>query len=190
MKFWAVWLLLFPSLVSAQNGIAPAWDMRSTLAQLAGQADRYRQAVTGLQIDNWIRKGASDAYRSQQQSVQREAEYLKLVGSRLAASPEKLSLALDAFFRLQTIETVLVSLSEGAGRYESQQVAQSMSALLTENSVTRGKLRQYLIDLSVSQEQEQAVALKEAQRCMTILSRPAPDLPQTQTKPSTKQGRP
>ena len=176
---WAVWLLIFPSAVWAQNGIAPAWDMRATLAQLAGQADRYRQAATDLKLDAWVAKGAPEAYRGQQQSVQREAEYLKLVGSRLAANPEKLSLALDAFFRLQTIETVLVSLTEGAGRYESQQVAQGMSALLTENSVTRGKLRQYVMDLSVSQEQEQAVALKEAQRCMTILSRPAPELPST-----------
>ena len=178
--FWAVWLLLVPSMLLAQNqsnGIAPAWDMRTTLTQLASQADRYSAAVGNLKLDEWVAKGAPEAYRGQQQSVQREAEYLKLVGGRLAANPEKLSLALDAFFRLQTMETVLVSLSEGAWRYESQQVAQGLNTLVNENAVTRGKLRQYVMDLSVSQEQEQAVALKEAQRCMTILSRPAPELP-------------
>jgi len=178
-RYVAGWLLLLPLGAFAQdaNGIAPAWDMRATLAQLAGQADRYRQAAAELKLDDWLAKGASPGYRSQQQAVQREAEYLKLVGSRLAANPEKLSLALDAFFRLQTLETVLVSLSEGAARYQGQQVAQAMGALVTENAVTRGKLRQYVMDLSVSQEQEQAVALKEAQRCMTILSRPAPEIP-------------
>jgi hypothetical protein len=155
---------------AATNGIAPAWDVRSTLQQLVQQADRYKAVIDKLDTATWLSQGAPSTYASQQKTVQAEVGYLRSSAARLSANPEKLSLVLDAYFRLQNLETFTVSLSEGAGRYQGAEVATTLNSLLTDNYETRYKLRQYLLELSASKEQEQAVAEREAQRCMTILS--------------------
>jgi hypothetical protein len=66
-----------------------------------------------------------------------------------------------------------------------------LSDLLNRNAASRTKLRQYLLDLSQTKEQEFAIAYSEAQRCMSVLnhnplSRPAAPAskPGTQAAPN------
>src|SRR5258707_7326420 len=84
-------------------GITPAWDVRTTLTQIQGQVQRYKTLVDQLRVQQWVDGGAPDTYLKQQRVLQTEVGYLTLVTSRLADQPEKLSLALDAYFRLQSL---------------------------------------------------------------------------------------
>jgi hypothetical protein len=185
---YAPLFVLLPGLLQAQSaaGIAPAWDVRSMLEQLVEQTSRFKTTVDQLRISQWMEKGASDTYRRQQQVVQTEAGYLSTVSSRLATQPEKLSLVLDAYFRLQSIEGQTSSLAEGAARFEDQAAADALRALIIATSESRNKLRQYMMDLSVTKEQEFAVAEREAQRCQAELNRNPLAPPPPSAKPIGK----
>lgn len=176
---------------SSKPGIAPAWDVQATLKQLISQVEQYKGVVDKLKIQEWIQKGAPDAYLRQQQVVRTEVGYLDLVSGRLSAQPEKLSLALDALFRLQSLEMLTASLSEGAARYQDRAVADQLSVLLNQNSNTRTQLRQYVLDLSVNKEKEYDIVEREAQRCQATLNRPVTPAPAPArtVKSSSKQGK-
>jgi len=164
--------LLLASAAFAQNGIAPMWDVKSMLQQLIEQTDRYRTNIDKLPVVDWVnQKQASQTYLKQQEIVLAEVGHLKTVAGRLANAPEKLSLALDIYFRLQALESVTAALADGVSRYESQEKAAAINQLVSDNSATRLKLRQYVMDLSVNKEQEFAIAEREAQRCQAELNR-------------------
>ncbi|MBI3679574.1 MAG: hypothetical protein HY235_04180 [Acidobacteria bacterium] len=172
-----------------QTGIAPAWDIRVTLKNLASQAERYKDIVDQLKVRDWISQGASEGYLRTQQVVLAESGHLKTIGGRLAEEPEKLSLALDAFFRLQTLEALTVSLGEGATRYQDTQLGDELNKLVESNANARASLREYVMDLSVTKEQEYAIAEKEAQRCQAILNRNPLAPPPAKPKAAQKQER-
>lgn len=184
--------LAFP-LAQAQTqttGIAPEWDVRAMLNDLVSQVQRYQGAVARLKVEDWVSQGASQTYLSQQQSVHRESGYLRTVSIRLSENPEKISLALDAFFRLQALEANTISLSEGARRYQEAQLSDDLNRLITENAESRIKLRQYVLDLSQTKEQEYGVAIREAQRCQEVLNRnPLAPMPRP-ARTSPKKDRP
>lgn len=187
MRFATLFVLL-PILLHAQStaGIAPAWDVRTMLQQLVEQTTKFKTTVDQLRISEWVEKGASETYRRQQQVVQTEAGYLNTVSTRLASQPEKLSLVLDAYFRLQAIEGQTSSLADGASKYQDQQTADALMALITANAASRTKLRQYMIDLSVTKEQEFAVVEREAQRCQVELNRNPLAPPPATARPTGK----
>jgi hypothetical protein len=165
--------------------IAPAWDVRATLRMLTDNTERYKTAVEQLKVSDWIEKGAPDAYQRQQKVAQTEAGYLRTVSSKLADDPERLSLVIDTLFRLEYLESITASLAEAASRYEDP-MAPQLSELLNRNAASRTKLRQYLLDLSQTKEQEFAIAHSEAQRCMAVLnhnplSKPAASAPKPRT---------
>ncbi|MBL8175204.1 MAG: hypothetical protein JNK48_11070 [Bryobacterales bacterium] len=182
----AVFLLL-GGVAMGQNGIAPIWDVKAMLGQLTEHADRYRTAVDKLAVVEWVnQKQASQTYLKQQEVVLAEVGHLKTVAERLSKAPEKLSLALDIYFRLQALESVTAALAEGVSRYESADKAASLNQLVSDNTSTRMKLRQYVMDLSVNKEQEYQIAEREAQRCQAELNR-NPLAPVPITGPRKKQ---
>lgn len=169
-------ILSLAAALPAQNdqGIAPAWDVRAMLRQLVDQTQQFATAVDNLNVRDWIANGASTTYARQQEMVKAQAGYLKTVTAKLADDPEKLSLALDAYFRLQSMETFAISLADAAGKYQHPEAAQRVQDLVTKNSEAAGKLRQYVMDLSVTKEQEFAIVEKEAHRCQAQLNQPQP----------------
>lgn len=178
-----LFLLTIPACFS-QDGIAPAWDVKAMLQQLLEQTERYRTTVDKLPVVDWVnKKSASQTYLRQQEMVIAEVGYLKTVAGQLSKAPEKLSLALDVYFRLQALESVTAALADGASRYEAAETADALNQLVSDNSNTRLKLRQYMMDLSVNKEQEYAIAEKEAQRCQAMLNRnPLAPVPPTGPK--------
>lgn len=164
--------VLLGSAAYGQNGIAPMWDVKAMLRQLVEHADRYRTTVDKLPVVEWVnQKQASQTYLKQQEVVLTEVGHLKTVADRLSNAPEKLSLALDIYFRLQALESVTAALAEGVSKYENAEKAAVLNQLVSDNSNTRLKLRQYMIDLSVNKEQEFAIVEREAQRCQAELNR-------------------
>ena len=86
----------------------------------------------------------------------------------LERDPDKLTLSLETYFRLQGMENYLNSLVDGVRKYQNPAVGDLLVGVLGENSSNRDKLRQYITDLASQKEQEFAVVDKEAQRCRSL----------------------
>jgi ABC-type transporter Mla subunit MlaD len=160
---------------AGQNGVASEWDIRKLLDSLSQQAEHLKPVIDQVQPATWQSKGAPEAYVAQWSTVQAELKYLVASTDAFSRQPERLPLGLDAYFRMQALESSFGSLVEGVRKYQNPALANLMQALLAENSTNRDRLRQYLQDLSKQKEEEFEVADREAQRCRAaLLQQPAP----------------
>ena len=170
-------LLLCSIFAAGQSapGVATSWDLTPMLDSLSAQAKRLKPILDQLKPADWVAKGAPEAYVSQWRGAQDELGYLVDSTSALEKQPERLTLALDAYFRLQSLEQRLNSLVDGVRNYQNPAVGDLLVGVLGENSANRDKLRQYITDLAQTKEQEFLVVDKEAQRCRGVLNKqPAP----------------
>jgi hypothetical protein len=120
-----------------------------------------------------VAKGASDTYVAQLESSRQQTRALADEAAALARNPEKLSGALQLFFRMEGLENMLNSLQEGARKYQGPQVAQSLAALFGEGGANRERLRGYIVNLAAEREHQFEVMDREAQRCRATLMAPA-----------------
>jgi hypothetical protein len=155
-------------------GVATPWDTAPMVAALATQAARLKPILDQLTPKEWVAKGAPDAYLAQWKGAEDELVFLRDSATALEKQPEKLTLALDTYFRLQSLELRLNSLVEGVRNYQNPAVGDLLVGVAAENSANRDKLRQYITDLAASKEQEFEVADKEAQRCRGVLTKQTP----------------
>src|SRR5713226_9293028 len=165
-------------LASAQApGVSAEWDISQTVSALSAQAKRLKPILDQLTPRDWVSKGAPAAYVTQWQGAQDELGYLVDSANALEKQPERLTVALDTYFRLQSLELRLNSLVDGVRNYQNPAVGDLLVGVLGENSANRDKLRQYITDLAQTKEQEFKIVDQEAQRCRTVLTRPAPAKP-------------
>ncbi len=173
MKYFLT-LLLFSAFASAQTpqaqGVAADWNVTPTIDALSKQAERLKPILDQLTPQQWVSQGAPQTYVSQWKASQDELRYLVDSARALKKQPERLTLALDTYFRLQGLTARLDSLVDGVRRYQNPAVGDLMVGIVAENSVNRDKLRQYITDLAATKEQEFDVVDKEAQRCRGILN--------------------
>jgi hypothetical protein len=142
---------------------------------LGAQAQHLKPIIDQLQPAEWQSKGASETYVAQWNSAQAQLKYLIASTDAFSRQPERLPLGLDAYFRMQAMDTALGSLVEGVRTYQNPALASIMQSVIAENSTNRDRLRQYLQDLATQKEQEFEVADREAQRCRAaMLQQPAP----------------
>ena len=174
-------LMTFLSAVAAAQtaappaGVSSEWDVRKLLDGLEAQAQHLKPVIDQIKPETWVSKGAPQAYVAQGKSAQAELGYLLTSSQALSRDPEKLTLALDTYLRMQAMESTLGSLIEGIRKYQNPALADLAQALVTENSNNRDRLSQYLRDLAAQKEQEFQVADHEAQRCRgMLLNQPAP----------------
>jgi hypothetical protein len=141
---------------------------------LGAQAQHLKPIIDQLQPAEWQSKGASETYVAQWNSAQAQLKYLLASTDAFSRQPERLPLGLDAYFRMQAVDTALGSLVEGVRTYQNPALASIMQSVIAENSTNRDRLRQYLQDLATQKEQEFEVADREAQRCRAaMLQQPA-----------------
>jgi len=160
---------------AAQNGVASEWDARKLLDSLSQQAEHLKPVIDQVQPAIWQSKGASETYVAQWNAAQAQLKYLLASTDAFSRQPERLPIGLDAYFRMQALESSLGSLVEGVRKYQNPALANLMQAVLAENSTNRDRLRQYLQDLATQKEQEFEVADREAQRCRAaLLQQPTP----------------
>jgi hypothetical protein len=170
------WILLAGLPLAAQTGgLPPEWETRKMLAELAAQVQRFQPILDQANPRAWVQAGAPETYVAQLQSTRNEVGYLTATAKALAERPDKLSLALEALFRMQAVESFLRSLGEGIRRYQNPALADLLNGLMGETLASRDRLRSYVVDLAAIKEQELAIMDQEAQRCRAQLSRqPAP----------------
>ncbi len=171
----AITLSVLTCRLSAQiSGIAPEWETRKDIDTLITQVKRIPPLLNELKPANWVAKGASPAYVSQLKSAQDSVGYIVSTAQRLSATPDRLTIVLETYFRLVSLEVLINSLAEATGRYQNPALAQLLQGVVGENSVNKEKLRQYLLDLATSKEAEFRLMDQEAQRCRGITaSQPA-----------------
>jgi hypothetical protein len=164
-----------PTQATTPSGVDSEWDIRKLLDALSQQAAHLKPIIDQVQPADWQSKGASETYVAQWNTAQAQLKYMIASADAFARQPERLPLGLDAYFRMQAMESTLGSLIEGVRNYQNPALASLMQSVISENSTNRGRLRQYLQDLATQKEQEFQVADREAQRCRAaLLQQPAP----------------
>ncbi len=134
-----------------------------------------KPVINQVQPADWQSQGASQTYIAQWKAAQAQLQYLLASTDAFSRQPERLPLGLDAYFRMQALESIFGSLGEGVRKYQNPALASIMQSVVAENSTNRDRLRQYLQDLAAQKEQEFEVADREAQRCRAaLLQQPAP----------------
>ncbi len=171
-------LLSLVSLTFLAHGQAPPavsaeWDISQTLDAFTAQARRLKPILDQLTPQQWVSKGGPQAYVSQWNGAKDELGYLVNTAKALKQQPDKMTLALDAYFRMQSLESQLNSLVDGVRKYQNPAVGDLLVGVLGDNSSNRDKLRQYITDLAANKEQETQVLEQEAQRCRGLVNRPA-----------------
>jgi hypothetical protein len=179
MKSGLLMYLVFVSFVaSAQSppagGVASEWDVRKLLDSLDLQAQHVKPIIDQVKPETWVAKGAPKAYVQQWTTAQAELKYLLSSSEALSKQPERLTLALDTYFRMQALTSTPGSVTEGIRKYQNPALADLMQSVVSENSSNADKLRQYVQDLAMQKEQEFQIADREAQRCReTLVKQPA-----------------
>ena len=153
------------------SGVSSEWDVRKLLDSLDQEAQHLKPIIDQVKPEGWVAKGASGTYVAQWQAALAQLKYFLASSDGLARQPEKLTLALDTYFRMQAMETMVGSVLEGVRKYQNPALAVLMQNALAENSANRDRLRQYVQDLAEQKEQELQVANREAQRCRDALVR-------------------
>jgi hypothetical protein len=161
-------------LCAQSSGIPPEWEVQKQMTVLAGHVQKFKPILEQIDAEDWVKKGAPAAYVDQVKRTRAEIDYLAGSTTELAAHPERLTIALDTFFRLQSVEAMLRSVAAGIRKYQNPAVAELLQGSLADMAADRDKLRQYVVDLAADREQQYKVMDREAQRCRAVLShRPA-----------------
>ena len=163
------------------EGIAAAWDVKSKMVAMAADVGRIEDLLRRVRPNEWIEKGAPDAYLRQLESSQTSMQLLIEATEKLAKDPEKLSVALDALFRMDNMDLFLQSLQQGVRRYQGPSLADDIVRFIGDNARHRDMLRQHSVELAATREVELKTINTEAQRCRTELARK--NEPETQPLP-------
>jgi hypothetical protein len=169
-------LAAFAQIAPAQNGggsqgVPEEWDARTMLRSLQTQTQHLKPILDQIHPENWVAQGAPKEYVSQYQTAQAELRYLQQTSDAFMKQPERLPLALDTYFRMQSLDTMLSSLIQGIRRYQNPAVGDLVQGVLNENTGNRDRLREYIRQLAVEKEQEFQIADREAQRCRGAINR-------------------
>jgi hypothetical protein len=174
--------LTLPLIASAQSSstqatlpepsVTPFWDASKVVAAFSDQAARLKPILEKLTPQQWVSQGAPQVYVAQWQNVRKELDYVGQSAQLFESDPERLTLALDTYFRWQRLASDLSSLTEGVRHYQNPAIGDLMVAVLGENTSNRDLLQQHITDLAAQKEQEFAVVDEEAQRCRGIVTRP------------------
>ncbi len=166
-------LALVPLAISAQPpaGLTPAWEFQKTLDALVAQAKRLTPMIEEIRVKEWQAKGAPSSYSEQHTAVRNQLQYLLQTAQSLKAHPDQMASALETFLRLQSLESLLDSLSQGVRRYQNPALADLLQGVIAENDNNRQLFRSYLVELVSNKEAELKIMNEEAQRCRGALIR-------------------
>jgi hypothetical protein len=170
------------TVAATQEGITSDWDVKGKMLALANDVARIEDLLARTRPNEWVAKGAPDAYVQQLESCKSSFQLLMESAGKLAKEPERLSAALETLFRMDSMDTLLTSLQGGIRRYQGPSLADDIMRFIADNSHHRDVLRQHSVDLATTRENEFKVISSEAQRCRAELARK--DAPETeQPKP-------
>ena len=163
-----------PPAGSPPAGLEANWEIAPVLQEIAAHADRLLPLLDKIDAHSWVEKGASDTYVAQLQSSKEQAKAVAAEAKALAANPERLSASLQVLFRVQGLESMLVSLGEAIRKYQTTADAQALASVSAQNGANRERLQRYVVNLAAEREQDLQVMDREAQRCRGIVTQTPP----------------
>ncbi len=171
----AVAALSISAQAQAPSGLATEWDAGVILTEISAHAGRLLPALDNLEPQYWVAKGASETYVAQLDATKQQVRAIEQGAKTLAREPEKLSPALELYFRIQAVDTMIASLQEAIRKYQTPAAAQPLASVAAEGGASRERFQQYIVTLAADREKQLDIMDREAQRCRGILSRqPAP----------------
>lgn len=160
------------------DDVAAEWTTKELMKGLQQRAQELSALVDKTNPKAWTAQGAPQAYESQKRALEGFSGQLMEQTRQLGAHPEKLSVAVQVLFQLQTIESTLFSFIDGVRNYQDAKLGEDLSKLWAANVQNRDRLKQYVVDLSAVHEDENEALRKEAQRCrVELLQRPSDQKP-------------
>jgi hypothetical protein len=175
-----------PPPAARPQGLEAPWDVKRMLSNLNSEIEKLKPLLDQMHPKQWIDNGAPPTYVSQYQDTQDRVKDAVRASQALASRTDSLSLAIDAYFRMEALENVARSLEQGIRKYGEPRIADQLAALISQDFSNRQRLREYLTDLSVEREQEFKIADEEAQRCRGIISREPAPTPAGTRRPHTQ----
>jgi hypothetical protein len=163
------------------EGIASDWEVKGKMLALANDVARIEDLLARTRPNEWVAKGAPEAYMQQLESCKSSFQLLMESAGKLAKEPERLSAALETLFRMDSMDSLLNSLQGGIRRYQGPSLADDIMRFIADNAHHRDVLRQHSVDLAATRENEFKVISSEAQRCRAELARK--DAPESQPPP-------
>lgn len=154
------------------NALENSWEIAPVLEQISSHAGRLEAALDKLNPQEWVSKGASDTYSAQLESSKQQVRAVGSEAWALSGHPEKLSAALEVLFRIQGLETMVLSLEEVVRKYQNPADAQALERLMAEGGANRDRLQRYVVNLAAAREQDLQVMDREAQRCRNLVVQP------------------
>ena len=164
----AVFLSLPPVPLAAQQptaGVASEWDLRTALTELNERMQQLDKMLKEIDPASWKGTASAAAYTSQVTAIRNQILGLESLQRQLAEDAERLTLVLEAYIRLQAIQTFLPSLTDGIRRYQNDAMAELLDSTFSDSTRYRDSIREYLVDLVKVKETELDVMNREAQRC-------------------------
>lgn len=165
---------LLPSRGAAQTapgGLAPEWDVRKTLENVAAEVSKLDPILNQMRPKDWISEGAPQAYAQQLESVRVQSKAVATAAQNLQHKPDQIVPLLQLVFRIQSFDVTLRSLEEGLRKYQNPSLADLMVSVTAEGAAARDRLQQYAVELATEHEQQFSVADREAQRCRESISK-------------------
>ncbi len=169
---WAAGIFLASAAFGQE--LPPSWEVQAEMKALIEQVTRISPLVAQAKPADWVRQGAPEAYLAQWQQLKNEIEYALASAAALEKQPERLTLALETYFRLDSAGAMLASLSEGIAKYQNPAVADLLRGAWSESAQNREKLKRYIVQLAGYQEAQFEIVNREAQKCRAIQLQPTP----------------
>ncbi len=164
-------IALGAGLLEAQDptpeGVQPVWNVKTMCRELSGQLSRFDPLLEKVNPKEW--KHSAEAYSRQLEDLQKQIGYLKRALNELGADPGRMTKALEAFLRMQTVESMMQSMIAGVRRYQNPAMADLLQGVLNEVGPYAQALQDYLVQLVAQKEAEFKIIDEEAQRCRSQL---------------------
>jgi hypothetical protein len=180
-------MLALPILMAAQ-GLPAEWEVREWANRLGQQMDALAPQIERFDTAQW--SGAAAAYTEQRTTASKEAGFAAAAAKQLAERPTGLSKAFELHLRVQAVEGLVMGLAAASRDYQRDSVAETTLNMMAESREPHSRLRDYIMDLAASKDQELAAIDEEAQRCRAVMLRQPLATPATKpartSKPSTK----
>lgn len=171
-------MILFLVLYSASAfGQQPQFSddqLKMLFQQIGTRAARLQPMIEGIHAEEWVAKGAPDAYVSQNKSAREQLSAVQADMAALAQHPDQMAGTMKALFRVQAFHRLVATLMGGVRRYQNPAVADLIESVAAEDQADLDRVEQYLIELAAQKEHELQVMDGEAQRCRGILIKQPP----------------
>lgn len=156
------------------QGVAPDWELKPKAEKIAQDAAPLRPLLEQIDPSKWDVPGGNAAYVRQNRESLEAIGHLQNVAQRLAATPTRLTIALEALLRVEHFVSQVQSFAEGVRRYQNPAVAEVLESELVRPMASRDWLRTHVTELAATREKEWEVAEKEAQKCREQTQRQGP----------------